>query len=90
VRFKVLTPAESSDIFSPSSLVEIDRRFRGAYCPHYQGDESERSLGKFLRYTAQHPTRQSFSVLTPLIYVSMHACMNGRVRRGVYSDTPYV
>jgi hypothetical protein len=41
---------------APCSLVEIERRFTGAYCFHQQG-------GQFLRdYTAQHPTRQSFSV----------------------------
>jgi hypothetical protein len=25
---------------APCSLVEVDRRFRGAYCLHYQGDET--------------------------------------------------
>jgi hypothetical protein len=25
--------------FAPRSLVEVDRRFRGAYCLHHQGDE---------------------------------------------------
>jgi hypothetical protein len=25
---------------APSSLVEADRRFRGGYCLHHQGDES--------------------------------------------------
>jgi hypothetical protein len=26
---------------APCSLVEIDRRFRGAYCPHHQGDRPD-------------------------------------------------
>jgi hypothetical protein len=25
----------------PCSLVEVDWRFEGAYCPHHQGDESK-------------------------------------------------
>jgi hypothetical protein len=30
---------------APSSLVETDRHFRGAYCLHHQGDESLYSVG---------------------------------------------
>jgi hypothetical protein len=44
LRFQVLTAASVKvaifwDI-APSSLVEIDRRFRGAYCLHRQGDQA--------------------------------------------------
>jgi hypothetical protein len=42
VRFQILTPANLKmtafwDI-APCSLVEVDRRFRCAYCLHHQGD----------------------------------------------------
>jgi hypothetical protein len=42
-RFKVLTAASMKmtafwDI-APCSLIEVDRRFRGAYCVHHQGDD---------------------------------------------------
>jgi hypothetical protein len=30
---------------APCSLVDIDRRFRGDYCFHYQGDEALRLHG---------------------------------------------
>jgi hypothetical protein len=30
---------ESFSDVAPCSLVEDDRHFRGAYCPHHQGDE---------------------------------------------------
>jgi hypothetical protein len=44
VRFQALTAANVKmtafwDI-EPRSLVEVDRRFRGAYCLHHQGDET--------------------------------------------------
>jgi hypothetical protein len=44
VRFQVLTAASMKirafwDM-APCSLVAVDRRFRGAYCLHHQGDES--------------------------------------------------
>jgi hypothetical protein len=44
VRFQVLTAACTKmtpfcDI-APCSLVEVDQRFRGAYCLHHQGDDS--------------------------------------------------
>jgi hypothetical protein len=44
VRFQVLT-TESMKLrafwdIAPCSLVGVDRRFRGAYCLHHQGDES--------------------------------------------------
>jgi hypothetical protein len=51
------------------SLVEIDRRFRGAYCLHLQGDGD----GQFLpEYMAQHRRRQTsfnfiFSVFTVIV-----------------------
>jgi hypothetical protein len=43
VRFQILMAANMKmtafwDIV-PCSLVEVDRRFRGAYCLHHQGDE---------------------------------------------------
>jgi hypothetical protein len=46
------------------SLVEVDRRFRGAYCLHHQGDCPEadgcRKVGIFLRdHTAQYPGKLS-------------------------------
>jgi hypothetical protein len=44
MRFHVLTAASMNmTVFrdvAPCSLVEVYRRFRGAYCLHYQGDES--------------------------------------------------
>jgi hypothetical protein len=44
VRFQALTAANVKmtafwDI-EPRSLVEVTRRFRGAYCVHHQGDET--------------------------------------------------
>jgi hypothetical protein len=44
VRFQVLTAASMKmavfwDV-APCSLVDIGRRFTGAYCPHHQGDET--------------------------------------------------
>jgi hypothetical protein len=42
VRIQVLTAARVMTVFwhvVPCSLVEIDRRFRGAYCLHHQGDD---------------------------------------------------
>jgi hypothetical protein len=41
VRFKILTAASMKIVFcdvAPCSLVEINRRFRGAYCLHHQED----------------------------------------------------
>jgi hypothetical protein len=43
VRFQVITAVSVKmtafwDI-APRSLVEVNRRFRGAYCLHHQGDE---------------------------------------------------
>jgi hypothetical protein len=52
---------------APCSLVEIDRRFRGVYCLHHQGDDNGntklfRNVGKLLPdCTAQNPRRQSSS-----------------------------
>jgi hypothetical protein len=40
-RFHVVTAASTMTAFwdtVPCSLVEVDRRFRGAYCLHHQGD----------------------------------------------------
>jgi hypothetical protein len=43
VRFQVLTEASMKfTVFwdvAPCSHVEVDRRFRGAYCLHHQGDD---------------------------------------------------
>jgi hypothetical protein len=46
------------------SVVEIERRFRGAYCLHIHGVEGGskylRNVGQFLQdYMAQHPRRCS-------------------------------
>jgi hypothetical protein len=55
------------------SLVEIDGRFRGAYCLHHQDDDGPDdggnkhclNVGQFLPdYTAQHPRRRLSSTLT--------------------------
>jgi hypothetical protein len=44
VAFQVLTAASMKMIafteIALCSLVEVDRRFRGAYCLHHQGDET--------------------------------------------------
>jgi hypothetical protein len=37
----------------PFSQVDVDRRFRGAYCFHHHGDETH-------PYTAVHPRRLNF------------------------------
>jgi hypothetical protein len=56
---------------APCSLIEIDRRFRGAYCLHRQGDDDGRNkhfwnIGQFLpHFTAQHPRTQSSSYSPP-------------------------
>jgi hypothetical protein len=50
----------------PCSLVEVYRRFRGAYCLHHRPDGGSKHLwnvGKLTDYTAQHPSRQSPSYL---------------------------
>jgi hypothetical protein len=45
VRFQVLRATNMKMIFfwdvAPCSLVDIDRRFTGAYCLHHQGDQGE-------------------------------------------------
>jgi hypothetical protein len=45
VRFQVLTVANMKMIvlwdIAPCSLVGVDRRFRGEYCPHHQGDRPD-------------------------------------------------
>jgi hypothetical protein len=45
VKFKILTAGNMKMAvfwdFAACSLVEIDRRFRGAYCLHHKGDEDE-------------------------------------------------
>jgi hypothetical protein len=47
VRFQVLTAASIKIrafwVVAPCSLVGLDRRFRGAYCLHNQGDDIHRS-----------------------------------------------
>jgi hypothetical protein len=47
VRFQVLTAASMKfRVFldeTPCSHVEVDRRFRGAYCLHHKGDETVRT-----------------------------------------------
>jgi hypothetical protein len=49
---------------APCSFVEIDRRFRGAYCLQHQGSKhiwNVWNVSQFLRdYTAQHPRRLIF------------------------------
>jgi hypothetical protein len=35
---------------APCGLVEIDRRFVGAYCLHYQGDAVVMEAGKYLLF----------------------------------------
>jgi hypothetical protein len=44
VRFQVLTAASMKMTLiwnvAPCNLVEVYRRFKGAYCLHHQGDES--------------------------------------------------
>jgi hypothetical protein len=47
---------------APCSLVEIDRRFSGAYCLHHQDDGIDskhlQNFRQFLQdYTVQHPRR---------------------------------
>jgi hypothetical protein len=45
---------------APCSHVEVDRRFRGTYCLHHQGDRSTHlwNVGQLQRdYTALHPKR---------------------------------
>jgi hypothetical protein len=43
VRVQVLTAASMTIVVfwyvAPCSLADTDQRFRGAYCPHYQGDD---------------------------------------------------
>jgi hypothetical protein len=51
----------SYDLYS--LLVEVHRRFRGAYCLHYQGEDGGIkhlwNVGQLVPdYTAQHPGRQ--------------------------------
>jgi hypothetical protein len=53
VRFQVL-PAASMNLtdvwdVAPCSLVEVDRRFRGAYCLEHQDDEKRRSASARLQ-----------------------------------------
>jgi hypothetical protein len=67
LRFQVLTATGMKmtvlgDI-APCSLVEIEWRFRGAYCLHHQGNDGGSkhlsNVGKLLPdYTAQQPRRQ--------------------------------
>jgi hypothetical protein len=46
--------------FAPCSMVEIDQRFRGAYCLHHQGGVT---VGKFLPdYMVQHPDGSHFHI----------------------------
>jgi hypothetical protein len=62
-RFQVLT-ATSMEItvfwdVAQRSLVEVYRRFTGAYCLQHQGPDHLWNVGKFLQdNTAQHPRRQ--------------------------------
>jgi hypothetical protein len=65
LRFQVLTAASMTITVTwdvgPCSLAEVYRRFRGACCLHHQDDDS---VGNLLPdYTAQHPRRQSSTIL---------------------------
>jgi hypothetical protein len=76
VRMQVLTATSMKmTVLShvvPFSLVETDRRFRGAYCLHRQGDDHPNyegskhlwNVGEFVPdYMAQHPIAESSSVV---------------------------
>jgi hypothetical protein len=65
VIFKVLTAANMKmavfRVVAPCSLVEFNRRFRGACYLHHQGDRPDDGGSKLLDYTAQQPRRQPSS-----------------------------
>jgi hypothetical protein len=50
MRFQVLTAASMKSIvlwdITSCSLVEVDLRFRGAYCLHFQGDDDRPDNGR--------------------------------------------
>jgi hypothetical protein len=53
------------------SLVDIDWRFRGAYCLHQQGDEWLLwNISQYLPdYMLQHPRRQPSSICRPFLFI---------------------
>jgi hypothetical protein len=58
----VKTSAVNITVFSdvaPCSLVEVDRRFRGAYSFHNQGDQNSSETS--VSYAVQYPRRLSSS-----------------------------
>jgi hypothetical protein len=63
---------------APCNLVEIDRRFRSAYCLHHQGDGV--IVGQFLlNYAAQHPRRPLIFLLHILLRRSAYyGCLLNR------------
>jgi hypothetical protein len=69
---------------APCSLIEIYRRYSGAYCLHHNRSDDEGSMylwnvGKFLPdYMAQHPRRQP-SLYLCLYWVSCPATRHGGV-----------
>jgi hypothetical protein len=72
VRFQVFMLASMKiTVFwdvAPCSLVEVYRRFGGAYCLQLQGDV--KAVGKLLpEYTAQHPRRQPSSMYNSVYFI---------------------
>jgi hypothetical protein len=67
VKFQVPTAASMKiTVFwddAPCSLVEMDQRFRGAYCPYYHGDDGGSkhlwNVGQFLPDYTAHITEGS-------------------------------
>jgi hypothetical protein len=60
---------------APCSLAEIDRRFRGAYCHHYQDDGGSEylwNLGQFLPdYLVQRLRIHAYSVTNEVLLNSV-------------------
>jgi hypothetical protein len=44
---------------APCSIVEVDRRFRGAYCLRRQGDESRRNIPEGCLHTRRRENLKS-------------------------------
>jgi hypothetical protein len=68
VRFQAVTVASMKMavfwVVAPCNLVEVHRRFRGAWCLHHQGDDDPDGGGSkqlLPDYTAEEPRRQPSS-----------------------------
>jgi hypothetical protein len=52
-------------VLAPCALAEVNRRFRGACCPHYQGDDSALIMEAASRlpcHTAQQPRSMNLEI----------------------------